>query len=134
MPRESYVYDRVTRQLVPKAEWSALQASRAPRRAMVQARKVERGSWVMVDGELVPKHEYAAGPRRSDGLQVIRDIEPYRDTIEGKVIGGRKQHRDFLRAHGVIETGNERMPERKPYRPRSAGEDVKIAGEKLGYW
>lgn len=60
------------------------------------------------------------GPKRNkeqsagEGLQVIRDLEPYRNMIDGKVIGGRKQHRDFLRAHGCIEVGTEKHDTMKP--------------------
>lgn len=38
---------------------------------------------------------------------VISDIEPYRSVVDGSVIGGRRQHRDHLRAHRKIEVGNE---------------------------
>lgn len=45
---------------------------------------------------------------------VIGDIQPYRSMQTGEVIGGRKQHRDHLKQHGLIEVGNERLPQRKP--------------------
>ena len=45
---------------------------------------------------------------KGDGVQVIKDIEPYRNVIDKGVIGGRRQHRDFLRAHGCVEVGNEK--------------------------
>lgn len=38
---------------------------------------------------------------------LIRDIEPYREMYSGKRISSRRQHRDFLRAHGFTEVGNE---------------------------
>jgi hypothetical protein len=48
------------------------------------------------------------------GLQIIRDIEPYRAVgadvaSDGKrpVIGSRSRHRNFLRDNGYIEVGNE---------------------------
>lgn len=47
-------------------------------------------------------------------LQIIRDIDPYRavgaDVACGDkrpVIGGRRQHREFLRRNGYVEVGNE---------------------------
>lgn len=50
------------------------------------------------------------------GLQIIRDIDPYRavgaDVAAGNkrpVIGGRRQHREFLSRNGYVEVGNE-MP------------------------
>ena len=53
-------------------------------------------------------------------FHVIRDIDPYRSPITGERIGGRRQHREHLRDHGMIEAGNEkqeflkRAPERLP--------------------
>ncbi len=44
---------------------------------------------------------------------VIPDIQPYRSMQTGEIIGGRKQHRDHLKQHGLIEVGNERLPPRK---------------------
>lgn len=52
---------------------------------------------------------HAPRPRKSDGLQIIKDIEPYQNiAIDGKTIGGRKQHRDMLKAHDLVEVGNEK--------------------------
>lgn len=49
------------------------------------------------------------------GLQIIRDIEPYRtaasDVASGgkrPVIGSRSRHREFIRDNGYVEVGNER--------------------------
>ena len=63
--------------------------------------------------------EIGAGTNHPDpapgGLQIIRDIDPYRPVASdiatgGKrpVIGGRRQHREFLRRNGYVEVGNER--------------------------
>lgn len=74
-----------------------------------------RETYVYRNGQLIPKH--LAPPRESKGrgLQVIKDIEPYRNiAIDGKIIGGRRQHRDMLRAHGCIEVGNEKQSLPKP--------------------
>lgn len=46
------------------------------------------------------------------GLQIMKDIEPYKNVIDGNVIGGRKQHRDFLKARGLVEVGNENVEKR----------------------
>lgn len=49
----------------------------------------------------------------SSGMQVIKDIEPYRAvahdvaTGDAPVIGGRRQHREFLKRNGYSEVGNE---------------------------
>jgi hypothetical protein len=49
------------------------------------------------------------------GMQIIRDIEPYRTAAsdiahEGKrvLIGSRSRHREFLRDNSYVEIGNER--------------------------
>lgn len=73
------------------------------------------GTWVYRNGKLVPKH--LAPPRvRSDAApMVISDIQPYRASAADKatgnrpVIGGRRQHREFLQNNGYREIGNE-MP------------------------
>lgn len=50
----------------------------------------------------------------------IRDLDPYKSPMTGEIIGGRRQHREHMRDHGVIEAGNEkqeflkREPERLP--------------------
>lgn len=51
----------------------------------------------------------------SRGPHVISDIEPYRAVAsdiacDGKrpLIGGRRQHREFLSRNGYVEVGNER--------------------------
>ena len=48
---------------------------------------------------------------------VVGDIQPYKATATGEVIGGRRQHREYLRAHGLTEVGNERLPPRKIEHP-----------------
>jgi hypothetical protein len=59
--------------------------------------------------KLIPVEDWRApaGAR----LQVIPDIDPYRSMIDGSIIGSRSQHRIHLRDHGMIEVGNEHMPE-----------------------
>ena len=77
------------------------------------------GSWVYRNGELVEKHLAGPLPRgKSSDLprpMVISDIAEYRaaaaDKATGKrpVIGGRRQHREFLSRNGYREVGND-MP------------------------
>lgn len=52
--------------------------------------------------------EYSA-PKRSDHAMpmVMRDIGEYRSPLDGSMITSRNQHRDHMRAHDVIEVGNE---------------------------
>jgi hypothetical protein len=76
-----------------------------------------RGRWIWdrTARELIPADEFYAR-KYSDvtasdlaAPMVIGDIKPYRSTIDGSEISGRRQHRDHLKAHGCVELGNE-MP------------------------
>lgn len=66
--------------------------------------------------KLVPKSEYI-GPAQSDAPYVMGDIQPYQSMVTGEMIQGRRQHREHLRQHGVIEVGNERLTPSKPVTP-----------------
>lgn len=75
-----------------------------------------KGAWVSAD-----KYRADSHARR---LQVVADIQPYQSAVTGEVIGGRRQHRDHLRAHGLEEVGNEKLSPKK-YEPMpSAAPDV----------
>lgn len=63
------------------------------------------------------------------GPQVVRDIEPYKSTITGEMIGGRRQHRDHLKAHGCIEVGNEFKPHTPNWEVPGRINDIKRAME-----
>lgn len=54
--------------------------------------------------KLVPATEYDASPRAA---YVIGDIQPYRSMATGEIVGGRRQHREHLKEHRLIEVGNE---------------------------
>jgi hypothetical protein len=58
---------------------------------------------------LTPEYQTA---KRSDiaAPMVIRDIGEYQSPLDGQMITTRSQHRDHMRAHDVVEVGNERMP------------------------
>lgn len=55
--------------------------------------------------DLIPAEEYEA-PRGPVAPYVVPDIQPYRSMVDGSIVGGRRQHREHLRAHGVVEVGN----------------------------
>ena len=64
---------------------------------------------------------------------VMRDLEPYRTAASdgacgGKqaYIGGRRQHREFLRRNGYTEVGNSFVPNQQTPMPR-VGPDIKRA-------
>ena len=125
--------------LVPRDELSAWLEKYQPKKKLHVKRRltVERGSWVVRDGKLVPKH--LAPPRmyRGAGLQVIKDIEPFQNiAVDGKVIGGRRQRRDMIRAHNLIEVGNEPPVNRKQlpeWSTREFANDIKQAYRDHGH-
>lgn len=45
---------------------------------------------------------------------VITDIQPYQSMVDGSMIGSRSKHREHLKAHGMIEVGNEQPVQPKP--------------------
>jgi hypothetical protein len=84
-----------------------------------------RATYVMRNGRLVRKR-MAMRPSAAAGPQIISDIAPYRtaatDVATGQraVIGGRRQHREFLRRNGYVEVGNDYVP---PQREESTRAD-----------
>ncbi len=58
--------------------------------------------------------DYSGG--ESSAPTVITDIEPYQSMVTGEMIGGRRQHREHLRQHGLVEIGNE-THHLKPWKP-----------------
>lgn len=78
---------------------------------------IKRGSWVFVDGQMVPKDEYQRPA--PEAHMVMTDIQPYQSMATGEMVGGRAQHREHLKRHGLIEVGNETKylknePKREP--------------------
>ena len=69
--------------------------------------------------------------QRAAGPYFIPDIAPYRSPIDGSVVGGRRQHRDHMRAHGVIEVGNEKPVPFKPKPLPSIADSVREAAQML---
>lgn len=99
----------------------AAQIDRANAKPAVRAdflpNMVERGSWVYRNGELVPKQEAVSYDVKKNlrirsslpAPNIMGDIKPYRNVIDGKEISSRSTHREFLRRNNVIEVGNEKM-------------------------
>lgn len=77
--------------------------------------------------------------RANAGPQIIRDIDPYQavggDIAQGgklPKIGGRRQHREYLKRNGYIEVGNEPIRPKKPsYGPEVSEREVRQVYEKL---
>lgn len=57
--------------------------------------------------KLVPAEEYI--PHAAvNAPMIMPDISPYKSMATGEMIMGRRQHREHLRQHGLIEVGNEK--------------------------
>ena len=68
-----------------------------------------RKRYVYIAGEAHEVSEdYQSEPRQS-GPIVMGDIQPYKSVVTGEVVGGRRQHREHLRAHNLVEIGNEKV-------------------------
>lgn len=79
--------------------------------------------------ELVPKHKHVSSETKAGKLVVIKDIEPYQEiaTASRRVIGGRRQHREFLRDNDFVEVGNEKPLPHPRDRPNKV--DVTLINE-----
>ncbi len=78
-----------------------------------------------------------AADSHSIGLQIIKDIDPYRAvavdvaTDSAPAIGSRREHREFLKRNGYHEVGNEKIgPKTQEFTPvrddlRRAVQEVK---------
>jgi putative FmdB family regulatory protein len=53
--------------------------------------------------------------RQLSAPMVIADIQPYQSMATGEMITSRSQHREHLKAHGLIEVGNEKPQPKKSF-------------------
>lgn len=60
-------------------------------------------------GKVVEKGSEAPDVGEIKRIHIMPDIQPYKSMVDGSRIKSRSDHRDHLRAHGVIEVGNEKM-------------------------
>ena len=64
-----------------------------------------RQRWVYIDGEPIEvSKDYIPEPRSP---LVMPDIKPYKSMVTGELITSRSQHREHLKAHKLVEVGNE---------------------------
>lgn len=56
--------------------------------------------------ELIPKEQYQREP---SSAYIMPDIAGYKSMQTGEWISSRSQHREHLKAHRLIEIGNEKM-------------------------
>lgn len=80
--------------------------------------------WVQdpVTLKLIPADEYTRP--ESSAPMIIGDIAPYRSMATGEIIGGRRQHREHLRQHQLIEIGNETQKAARREPDRTIKRDV----------
>lgn len=76
------------------------------------------------NGELV--YSAQVDDKREAGYYVMPDIQPYQSMADGTMIQGRRQHREHLRQHGLIEVGNEvkHLKSYGDYKPKGVKEDL----------
>jgi hypothetical protein len=83
-------------------------------------------------GGWVPAEEYVPDPASQ---MIMPDIKPYRNMVDGREIGSRSEHREFLKRNNLIEIGNE-VQSHKPKPITAPGlkqQIIEIAAEKLRY-
>lgn len=104
MARESYVWDREKRDLVPAAEYYA---------------KQQRG---------VKRSTAVASP------MVMRDIQPFVNVaVDGKEITSRSQKREMMKQHSLVEVGDTRPTvKRKIMKPKGVRASMKRSLQQLG--
>lgn len=77
-----------------------------------------RHRFVQIDGQLVEvSKDYRQTKHANDAHNVIPDIAPYQSMQTGETISGRRQHREHLRQHNLVEIGNE-TDKLKPWGPQ----------------
>lgn len=64
-----------------------------------------RRSYVQVDGKLILKDEWHGHSVTTH--MVMPDIQPYFSQVTGEMITSRSHHREMLKAHRLVEIGNE---------------------------
>lgn len=93
--------------------------------------KAYRDNFKAIKWGPIPEWRKRNRGRDKRGLHVIPDIEPYLSPIDGKVVSGRRQHRDHMRAHDVIEVGNEKPTKFKPKPITGMADDIRASYEML---
>ena len=82
-------------------------------------KKEKSGSkrWIQdpVTHKLIPADEYYA-PSENAGPYIQDDVKPYQSMIDGRMIEGRRDHREHLKRNNCIEAGD--MPIKNPERPK----------------
>jgi len=90
MARESYVWDRELRDLVPAEEYYAKKAKGVKRSGL-------------------------PAPQVMRDIQEFRNV-----AVDGAVITSRSHKREMMKKHNLVEVGNERVGPRKVIKPKRA--------------
>ena len=66
------------------------------------------------------RDDYDHGAKRSDTISspmIMRDLEPYKNMVDGRMITSRSEHRELLKRHNLFEVGNEIKAALNPAKP-----------------
>ncbi len=91
-----------------------------------------RSFWDKKKRKWVSEEEYRASRSGPAGVQILEDIKPFVSPIDGSVIGGRRQKRDHMRAHGVVEHEDVGRPQER-VSSNDVAQDVKRAFSEQGF-
>lgn len=133
--RERWIWDREAKEVVCAQEYRARQEKRAAEKRFEfrEVKTLRRGTYLWRNGRWVHAAKLRRKAQARSGINVIRDIEPYRamsaDVGKGgkrPIIGSRSEHRDFLRRNGYTEIGNDYVaPRREELSQRDRVADIK---------
>lgn len=93
--------------------------------------KAYRDNYSAIEWGPIPEWRKQRTGQERRGIYFVPDITPYRSPIDGSLVGGRRQHRDHMRAHGVIEVGNEKPTPAKYKPPPPVADDIRAAAQML---
>lgn len=84
------------------------------------------------DGEVLYLRPDTTPDNRSDhpAPQIMRDIDPYKNMINGGMITSRSEHRELLKANNCFEVGNE--PFKPPAPPKKVNTRREVLHRQLG--
>src|SRR3990167_2671681 len=136
MPRETFVRDRERGDIITKEEYQRRQELKRPTMTF-KPKAIERvvGAKYVYDRskmKVVEASEYHR-ERAQPGVQLIKDLQPYKSMVTGEMIDGRRSHRDHLKRHDVVELGNEKNYAGKKPELDHPGHDLKRVIEQAGY-
>lgn len=67
-------------------------------------KKVEKGSFIQIDGKLVPRETVAPKTVSVNAPQVMDKFKPFASPIDGKMITSREQLRAHHKEHGTTDS------------------------------